>query len=145
MAKIENTEEYKTYLEYHYSLKEMVDSTNEIYNNGGRAAVAGIIRRCISESAVIHRGETREKDDRISTPTHLGHKPKRTDVSTINPYSLESMSTTSALVPHNRDDAPKVHEEVAKEKHRPPSPGDRTSTARPKETPRQKPPKRLVT
>lgn len=82
----------------------------------------------MAELAVIKNGRARVDEDDILTPTHFGHEPKRTDVSTINPYPLESIPTTSALVPVGPDNTTNVHNMVAVEKHRPPSPGDVTPT-----------------
>lgn len=84
----------------------------------------------MSEVVVVKHGETKVRSGNILTPSHLGAKPNRTDGSTINPYSLESISTTSALVSHGHEKITVVHKAVAEEKHCPPLPGDVTSTSR---------------
>lgn len=145
LAKADDAIKYKTYSEYHEAFEEIVKSTNEIKKNGGWATVAGIILRRMSESAVVTHGETKFREGPMDTPTHFGPEPKASDGSTINPYSLESISTTSALVPVGHDPTTNVHKEVAKEKHRPPLPGDVTPTLQedPKD-PRPRQPKRKV-
>lgn len=77
---------------------DVVVVTNVVCVVGGCTTLAGIIVSWSTELVVDDSGWASLPDGVIDTPTCFGYCPWVIDGSTINPYSLKLMSSTSALV-----------------------------------------------